>query len=104
VNALEDKKAENIVLIDIHEVAIFTDYFIICSGTSTRMLDSLASTALEAGGEKRSSDGRKQGPASSGWVAVDLDDVVVHVFTPEQRKYYQLEKLWENGKVLLTVQ
>ena len=105
VDTLDEKKGEDIVLIDIHEVASFTDYFIICSGTSDRMLDSLANAVIEKAHESAEVNKRRaEGQASSGWLLVDLDDIIVHLFSPDQREYYQLEQLWERGKVLLRMQ
>ena len=104
IEALEEKKAENIVLLDIHEIASFTDYFIICSGTSDRMIDSLADAVLENAKHKVDLLGKKEGQASSGWVLVDFGDIIVHLFSPDQRDYYRLEQLWEKGKVLIHVQ
>jgi ribosome-associated protein len=85
-------------------VASFTDYFVLCTGTSDRMLDALADGMLEAVHEKHHKKGRKQGEAQDGWVVVDYVDVVVHLFSPDQRDYYDLEELWQDGKVLLRVQ
>jgi ribosome-associated protein len=104
VEALEEKKAENIVLLDIHEIASFTDYFIICTGSSDRMIDSLADGVLEAAKHKIELLGKKEGQASTGWVLVDFGDIVVHLFSPDQRDYYRLEQLWEKGKILLHLQ
>ncbi len=102
---MEEKKGENIVLLDIHEIASFTDYFIICTGTSDRMLDSLADAVIEKAEEISDLDKRKaEGVPSSGWLLIDLDDIVVHLFSPDQREYYQLEQLWERGKILLRMQ
>ena len=101
---LEDKKGEDILLLDIKDVASFTDYFVICTGTSDRMLDALADGALEGAREKHHKKGRKQGQAREGWVVVDYGDVVVHLFSPDQRDYYDLEDLWQDGKVLLRLQ
>ncbi len=102
---MEEKKGENIVLLDIHEIASFTDYFIICSGTSDRMLDSLADAVIAKAHEISDMDKRKaEGVPSSGWLLIDLDDIIVHLFAPDQREYYQLEQLWERGKVLLRMQ
>ncbi len=99
---MDEKKGEDIVLIDIHEIATFTDYFIICSGTSDRMLDSLADAVIEKAHEIADVNKRRaEGQASGGWLLVDLDDIIVHLFSPDQRDYYQLEQLWERGKVLL---
>jgi ribosome-associated protein len=104
VEALEEKKAENIVLLDIHEIASFTDYFIICTGSSDRMIDSLADAVLESAKHDADLLGKKEGQAASGWVLADFGDIVVHLFSPDQRDYYRLEQLWEKGKILLHLQ
>ena len=104
MNSLEDKKGEDILLLDIQKIASFTDYFILCTGTSDRMLDALADATLESVRTSHLKKGRKQGEARDGWVVVDYGDVVVHLFSPDQRNYYNLEELWEDGKVLLRVQ
>ncbi|MCC6146604.1 MAG: ribosome silencing factor [Anaerolineaceae bacterium] len=104
VEALEEKKAENIILMDIQEIASFTDYFIICSGTSDRMLSSLVDTITETAKKKGELLSKSEGEASGGWILVDLGDIILHVFSPDQREYYQLERLWDKGKVLLHVQ
>lgn len=103
VNALEDKKGEDIVLLDIKDVASFTDYFVICTGSSDRMLDALANGAMDDVRKKYKRKAKKQGNARDGWVIVDYGDVVVHLFSPDQRDFYNIEELWEDGKVLLRV-
>lgn len=104
VDALEDKKGEDILLLDLQKVAMFTDYFVICSGTSDRMLDALADGVNEKVREKLKAKGHKEGQAAGGWVIVDFGSVVVHLFAPEIRDYYKLEELWKEGKVLLRLQ
>ena len=104
VNTLEDKKGENIVLIDLKDIVSFTDYFIICTGTSDRMIDSLAKATIEDIRAKHKKRGKQEGLSRDGWVIVDYGDVVVHLFSPDQRDFYNLEELWEDGKVLLKVQ
>jgi len=103
VNALEEKKAENIVLIDLREIAIFTDFFIICSGSSDRMLRSLIKATNQISSINHTQKGRVFGSPENGWIAVDFSDVVLHIFSPEQRNYYQLEELWSEGKVILKI-
>jgi ribosome-associated protein len=68
------------------------------------MLDSLAETVVEKAKAGYSLPGRIEGVPSEGWMVIDLGDIVVHLFSPDQRNYYQLEKLWERGKVLLRLQ
>lgn len=104
VEALEDKKGENIVLMDLQNVAMFTSYFVICTGTSDRMLDALAEAVVDKVRESISLKGRSQGQSASGWVVVDFGSVIVHCFAPETRDFYNLEELWKEGKVLLRVQ
>jgi ribosome-associated protein len=91
-------------LLDLKEIASFTDYFVICNGTSDRMLNALAEAVLENTKEHYKKKGRKEGEARDGWLVVDYGDVVVHLFSPDQRDYYKLEELWSEGKVLLRVQ
>jgi len=104
VEALEEKKGENIVLMDLQNVAMFTDYFIICTGTSDRMLDALAESVIEKTREATGLKGRPQGESASGWVVVDFGNIIVHCFAPETRDFYKLEELWKEGKILLRVQ
>ena len=104
MNSLEEKKGEDIVLIDIQGIAFFTDYFVICTGTSDRMLDSLADSSVEQVKKAFDIKGKIEGQPREGWLVVDFGDVVLHLFSPDQRDYYRLEELWETGKVLLRLQ
>lgn len=104
MNALEDKKGEDIVLLDLKELEIFTDYFVLCTGTSDRMLNALADSVVEDVNKKHRRKGRKEGLARDGWMIVDYGEIVVHLFSPDQRDYYSLEDLWGKGKVLLRLQ
>jgi ribosome-associated protein len=92
------------VLLDLKEIVQFTDYFVLCTGTSDRMLNALADGVLDEIREKHKKKGKKEGLARDGWQIVDFGDVVVHLFSPDQRDYYQLEELWGEGKVLLRLQ
>ncbi len=104
VDVLEDRKGEDIVLLDIRDVTVFADYFVICTGTSNRMLNALADSVEEQAKEKFGLRGRIEGSPDYGWVLVDFGDVIVHLFSPDQRDYYRLEELWGKGKVLLHLQ
>lgn len=92
------------MLLDLRGVASFTDYFVICTGTSDRMLDALAEAVDEKVRQRHHRHGHLEGIASSGWLLLDYGDVIVHLFSPDQRRYYQLESLWSEGKVLLRLQ
>ncbi|HTX91486.1 MAG TPA: ribosome silencing factor [Anaerolineales bacterium] len=104
VNALEDKKGEDILLLDIKDLTSFTDYFIICTATSSRMLNALADGVNEKTRQQHKKKGRLEGSPSTGWLVVDYGDIVVHLFDEELRRYYKLEELWKDGKVLLRLQ
>ena len=104
VDALEDKKGEDIILMDIHEIAVFAEYFVICSGTSDRMIQTLADSAVEIAKKEFSLRGRIEGLPQDGWMLVDFGDVILHIFSPSRRDYYRLEDLWSDGKVLLHLQ
>jgi ribosome-associated protein len=103
-DVLEEKKGENIVLIDIHELADFADFFLICSGTSDRMLKALSDDVREQIREKYHLRGRMEGKPQDGWILLDYGDVILHLFSPDRRNYYRLEELWGEGKVLLRLQ
>ncbi len=75
-----------------------------CNGTSDRMLDALAKGVLEATKKDYKKRGRVEGQSGEGWLVMDFGDVVVHLFSPDMREYYDLEELWSDGKVLLKVQ
>lgn len=101
---MEEKKGESILLMDLRNIAAFTDFFVICNGTSDRMLNALADAALDTVRETHHLKGRKEGQPEAGWVVVDFGDVVLHLFAGEQRHFYNLEELWHEGKILLRLQ
>ena len=76
----------------------------VCNGTSDRMLDALAKSVVDEMRSQHKKKGRVEGEARDGWLVVDYGDVVVHLFSPDQRDYYQLEDLWSEGKILLRLQ
>lgn len=89
------------MLLDIHDISDFADYFVISSGTSDRMLKAMADSAIEEVKKEYRVRGRVEGQAQDGWLLVDFGDVILHLFAPERRGYYQLEELWGEGKVLV---
>jgi len=91
-------------VLDIRELADFAEFFVICSGTSDRMLRALANDVIEKVRESYQLKGRIEGQPEDGWLLIDYGDLVVHLFSPDRRDYYRLEELWAKGKVLLRLQ
>ena len=85
VDTLEDKKGEDILLMDIQNLASFADYFVLCNGTSDRMLEALADAVQETAKKNYGINSQVEGEPIDGWLLVDLGDVVVHLFSPDQR-------------------
>jgi ribosome-associated protein len=105
VTVLEEKKGEDIILLDLIGVCSFTDYFIICSGISERSIKALAEEVRKVIKERYSIMAQGvEGDAQSGWILIDYGDVILHIFSKALREYYQLEELWREGKLLLRVQ
>ena len=103
VDAIEDKKGEDIILMDIHAQAAFADYFVLCSGSSERQLKAILDAILETAHKDSVSPRRVEGKPDAGWLLLDFYDVIVHIFSPSQRRYYNLESLWKEAPVLLRV-
>ncbi len=102
VDTIVDKKGSNIILLDIRDQATFADYFLICNGENTRQIDALAEEiAIKAKQQIKQTTVGIEGNASSGWILIDLGDLVVHVFSPEQRNYYQLEDIWDQAHIVM---
>ncbi len=95
---------EDIILLDIKDIASFTDYFVIANGTSDRMLDGLSNAVIRGIKTQYQKNAQSEGLARTGWVLIDYGDVVVHLMSPEQRDYYRIEDLWRDGKVILHLQ
>lgn len=82
----------------------FADYFILCTGTSDRMLEALATSLREYMKKEHGFIFNIEGESMNGWLVADLDDIVIHIFSPEMRNYYKLEQLWSKGKMVLNLQ
>jgi ribosome-associated protein len=104
VEIAEDKKAADIVLLDLAGLTTLADYFVICSGGSERQLDAIADGVLQGLRTEGLRPIGREGEAASHWVLVDFGSVIVHCFTPPERDFYQLEKLWSEAKTILRVQ
>jgi ribosome-associated protein len=93
-NALADKKGEEILVLDVHDLSSFTDFFVIATGTSARHVRTLAEHVVETARGFGERPLGVEGEKRAQWVLVDLDDVVVHLFQEEAREYYRIERLW----------
>jgi len=104
VEAAGDKKAGQIVVLNVAEVTTIADLFVICSGRGERQVQAIADGIVE----KASEAGRKpfgvEGYAGGRWILIDLGDVVVHAFVPEERELYRLERLWGDAPVVLRME
>lgn len=104
VELIEDKKAADIILLDLTGLTTLADAFVICSGGSERQLEAIADGVIEGMREEKVRPIGREGTAASHWVLVDFGAVVVHIFTPPEREYYSLEKHWSEARVVLRVQ
>lgn len=92
-----DKKAENVVLLDVRKISGFADYFLIMDGRSTRHVQGLAAALDEKMSRKRLSHAKTEGLDEGHWVLLDYNDVIVHIFYYEERRVYDLEGLWHDA-------
>ncbi|HEY0444694.1 MAG TPA: ribosome silencing factor [Candidatus Limnocylindrales bacterium] len=104
VELAEDKKAADIVLLDLTGLTTVADCFVICSGGSERQLAAIADGIIEALRPEGVRPIGREGIPASHWVLIDFGSVIVHVFTPPERDFYQLEKHWAEAKTILRVQ
>jgi ribosome-associated protein len=104
VELAEDKKAADIVLLDLTGLTTLADYFVIASGGSDRQLDAIADGIVSGMRDEKVKPFGREGTAASHWVLVDFGSVIVHVFTPPERDFYQLERHWSEAKTVLRVQ
>jgi ribosome-associated protein len=104
VELAEDKKAADIVLLDLTGLTTLADYFVIASGGSERQLDAITDGIVEGLRQEKVRPIGREGVAASHWVLLDYGAVIVHVFTPPERDFYQLERHWAEAKTILRVQ
>jgi ribosome-associated protein len=103
VDIASDKQAVDIVLLDTQNVCSFADYFVICTGESTRQVQAIIDAVSEQLKKENVKPLHEEGTPDSGWVLLDYGAVIVHIFDTFQRDYYQLEKLWENAPTRVRV-
>ena len=98
VRAAEDKKALDLVVLDLRKAAGFTDFFLICSGTNARQIRAIADAVMEALADEGAKPAHVEGYDRSEWILLDYFDFIVHVFAPETRLFYGLERLWGSAE------
>ncbi len=100
ITALEDKKAEDIRIIDISEVSVIADYFIIANGTNRSQIQALSDHVEETLGRAGIALKQVEGYDNANWVLLDFRDVIIHIFDKENRLFYDLERIWRDGKIV----
>lgn len=98
--ACDDKRAEDIVALDMEQVSLVADYFLICHGSNERQVQAIARGIKETMDENDIEVGRIEGLEQARWVLVDLGDIVCHVFHKDERYYYNLERLWGDAEAV----
>lgn len=102
IQALEDKKAEDIKVIDISEVSVIADYFIIANGTNRSQIQAMSDNVEETLGRAGYPLKQIEGYQNANWVLLDFNDVIIHIFDKENRLFYDLERIWRDGKLIET--
>ena len=98
--AIDDKKGQDIKVIDIHNVSVIADYFVIASGTNSNQVQAIVDNVEEQLGRAGFEAKQIEGNRNSSWILMDYGDVIVHVFDEENRLFYDLERIWRDGKEL----
>ncbi|MDC3413319.1 ribosome silencing factor [Aquibacillus sp. 3ASR75-11] len=102
VKACDEKRGEDIVLLDMQQVSLVSDYFLICHGNNERQVQAIAKEVQEKAEENERIVKRLEGFEQARWVLVDLGDVVCHIFHKDERQYYNLERLWGDAPLVET--
>ena len=98
--ALDEKKAEDIKIIDISGISVIADYFVIANGTNSSQVEVMVDEVTDALAKQKIHPERIEGIRSSGWILMDFNDVVIHIFSREDRLFYDLERIWRDGKAI----
>lgn len=102
IQALEDKKAEDIKVIDISEVSVIADYFLIANGTNRSQIQAMSDNVEQTLGRAGYPLKQIEGYQNANWVLLDFNDVIIHIFDKENRLFYDLERIWRDGKLIET--
>lgn len=100
VRAADSKHAEDIMALDVQEISLLADYFVICSGNSDRQIHAIVEDIVEQEQKAQVEIKRVEGKDGGKWVLIDLGDVIVHVFNNSERSFYNLEKLWSDAPLV----
>lgn len=98
IDALEDKKAENITIIDISEISVIADYFVITNGSNRSQIQALCDNVEEKLAFQKIVPKNIEGYNTANWILMDYQDILVHVFDTESRDFYDLEHMWRDGR------
>ncbi|HET7095152.1 MAG TPA: ribosome silencing factor [Thermomicrobiales bacterium] len=101
---LADTPASNTVVLDIHGMSPFADYFVICSADNERQLRAINRQVMDGMAKEGIRPERTEGTPAGGWIVLDYGDVIVHIFAAELRAFYRLEDLWADAQTLVTIQ
>ena len=97
-DAIDDRKGENISILDISEVSVMADYFVIASGNNKNQVQAIADNVNESMLANKVELKQTEGYNTAGWILMDYGDIIVHVFSKEDRMFYDLERIWRDGK------
>lgn len=100
VNALDEKKAGNIRIIEVKEISSFADYFIIADGKNKNQLQALCDNVQDSMQKMGLEIKNKEGNSNGGWILLDYYDIIIHVFSDEAREFYDLEHIWNDGNII----
>jgi ribosome-associated protein len=98
ITASQDRKATDVVVLDLRPANGFADYFLICSGSNPRQIKAISDSVQEALGQHGIKPAHVEGYDRAGWILLDYFDLIVHIFSPDARAFYALERLWGNAK------
>lgn len=104
VDVASDKKAADIAMLDIRELSVIADFFVICTGANSRQIQAIAAAIEDKMAELRVERRGREGQAEGGWLLLDFGDVIVHVFGPMEREFYRLERLWSSAPTVVYLQ
>jgi ribosome-associated protein len=103
-NLASDTLATNITVLEISQLSTIADVFVVCSANNVRQLNAMREAVVDGLREQDVRPRRTEGQAETGWILLDYGDVIVHLFTEEQRAFYRLEDLWSEAQTLLVIQ